>query len=124
MSNEKPKCGYELCDGPHKYMTTPPGRFTQYADCPGPVIATEPETPAPEVTCKCATADCSHYGGIDCEACGCKTPASDPTPELRETIGWALAQWIAEVTISDDSDRFDANRGVELVLSALKGEPK
>jgi len=53
-----------------------------------------------------------------------QSTASDPTPELRERIGWALAQWIAEVTISDDSDRFDVNRGVELVLSALKGEPK
>jgi len=47
MSDEKPTCGYELCFGPHKYMTIP-GRLTQYADCPGPVIATEPETPVDE----------------------------------------------------------------------------
>jgi len=97
--------------------------------CPGPVIATEPETPVPEVTCKCATADCSHYGGIDCEACGCKTPASDPTPELRERIEaltWALTALGTEefvrpgppiVVLRKMRDELDA------VLSAL-GEPK
>ena len=74
-----------------------------------------------DATCKCATADCSHYGGIDCEACGCKTPASDPTPELRERI--------AKVLYAQDSDAgpvFYAQEyadGVDAVLAAL-GEKK
>jgi len=46
-------------------------------------------------------------------------PSSDPSPEILEKIKWALANWIAEVTISKDSDRFDTNRGAELVIDAL-----
>ena len=76
--SEKPKCGYELCDGPHKYMTTPPGRFTQYADCPGPVIATA------KAFCSCfimedepPAKDCPVHNGpvIATEP---ETPASEP----------------------------------------------
>ena len=45
------------------------------------------------------------------------------SPELRDRIVWALAQWIIEETVSGDRDRFDGLRGAELVLSAL-GEKK
>ena len=109
-------------------------------------VATEPETPVPDATeqmipeslvaellADAAQRYCPELERVEAEAYAHtrwvhdprlrQLPASDPTPDLRERIGWALAQWIAEVSCSDDSDRFDANRGVELVLAAL-GEPR
>ena len=183
--SEKPKCGYELCDGPHKYMTIP-GRLTQYADCPGPVIATEPETPTvrwhkamdhlcrqirefrpgnmmslnliikanvreferltpedvstepetPEATCE---VHLEKDGRLRISAwvrpdqmyatlSALQSPASDPTPELRERILAALyvadygdlLNWAADSV----AGRKNMVRRLDAVLAALKAEPK
>ena len=152
--SEQPKCGYELCDGPHKYMTTPPGRFTQYADCPGPVIAT------PE---KCEHTLKEHFlalldprigpftGDKICQpvtvSTGAQTPASEATVTcdmrgrycfthgVHHSVGASdptpeLRDAIKAMehvrNYAEDGTYFIAlsRAQIDAVLAALKGEPK
>ena len=117
-------------DGEDDYWTCP-GCKTEYGPVkpyPGPVIATEPETPVFGETCK----NCHEpiyrdgvYRHCDDDKVDCTLmaePVSDPSPELRERI--------ARVLYAQDSDAgpvFYAQEyaeTVDAVLAALKAEPK
>lgn len=41
----------------------------------------------PDTECRCTTADCSHYDGANCAACGCTQPASHRA-RRRVVYGW------------------------------------
>ena len=136
MSDEKPTCEHQMYGRHEILQTTPSGKFIGSGKwCSGPVIATEPETPVPDAMCEVHLEKDGRLrisvrvrpDQMYATLSALQSPASDPTPDLRERILAALyvadygdlLNWAADSV----AGRKNMVRRLDAVLVVL-GEPK